>query len=324
MNRRTKGVLLIGGLAVATVFVLADATVDVLAGVLVRGLDPYENCVTGFSRLTGCSFNWSWTRVRQSTPIFTTPASATSATPSKPHHPPGYEDITSWAVAQCPENDIAKRLLCATGPLAAARDDAATGLPLPRPWLLRTAKKSPFIEAVHVETPLDLAGVLGFYRAELIKRGWTETDDTVTGPDEATIAFTTSDGPALLRLTHQDDRTIADLSRRKPAAANAGIPPRPGQARLILGNATDEEAVITINAQTFTLAAHAGHELRDDPETGRISPGSPELDLPPGTYKVTLKIASGAAQKAEFEGVGGETWGLLAGPDGVPLPVHLY
>src|SRR5882757_1217218 len=115
MNRRTKGVLLIGSLAVATVFVLADATVGVVAGAIIRGLDPYQNCETGFSKLTGCSASWLSTMVRQSTPIFTTPASSTSATPSKPHHPPGYVDITSWAVAQCPENYIAKRLLCAAG-----------------------------------------------------------------------------------------------------------------------------------------------------------------------------------------------------------------
>jgi len=138
------------------------------------------------------------------------------------------------------------------------------------------------------------------------------------------IAFTTSDGPALLRLTHQDDRTIADLSLRKPAAANAGLLPMPGQVRLRLGNTTDEEAVITINEQTIKLAARAGRNLTDDPETGRKSPDSPEINLPPGKYQVTLKIASGAAQNREFEVVAGETWGLLVGPAGVPLPVHLY
>ena len=122
------------------------------------------------------------------------------------------------------------------GARAAAIDDAATGLPLPKPWLLTTAKNSPFIKSVHVETPLDLAAVLGFYRVELSKRGWTENDGAVVEPDRAVIAFTTTDGPALLRLIHQDDRTIADLSLRKPAAANAGIQPRPGQARLMLGN----------------------------------------------------------------------------------------
>jgi hypothetical protein len=128
----------------------------------------------------------------------------------------------------CPENTIARRLLCAvasdTAPVRAASDDLATGLPRPTPWLLTTGKNSPFIAAVHVETPLDLASVLHFYRGALSTRGWTENDGATVAPDRAVIAFTTSDGPALLRLTRQDGRTIADLSRRKPAAPEGRNP----------------------------------------------------------------------------------------------------
>jgi hypothetical protein len=91
----------------------------------------------------------------------------------------------------------------------------------------------------------------------------------------------------------------------------------------MLGNATDEEAVITINEQTIKLTAGAGHNLTDVPETGRKSPDSPEIDLPPGKYKVTLKIASSAAQKGEFEVAADETWGLMVGPAGVPLPTFI-
>jgi len=176
--------------------------------------------------------------------------------------------------------------------------------------------------AFHVETPLDLAGVLGFYRLELSKRGWSENDGAVVGPDGAMIAFTTSDGPAQLRLTRQDGRTIVDLSRRKPAVTNAGIKPMPGQVRLLLGNSTKEEAALTINGQTIELAA--GRELMDDPIGGKKSPDSQEINLPPGKYKVSLKIASGAAQNREIELAADQTWGLLAGPAGVPLPLHIY
>ena len=96
----------------------------------------------------------------------------------------------------------------------------------------------------------------------------------------------------------------------------------PGQVRLLLGNATDEEAVITINQQTIKLAARA--KLADAPATGRKSPDSQEINLPPGKYKVSLKLASGAAQNREFELAADQTWGLLAGPAGVPLPLHIY
>jgi hypothetical protein len=51
---------------------------------------------------------------------------------------------------------------------------------------------------------------------------------------------------------------------------------------------------------------------------------APEIDLPAGKFKVTLKVASGAAEDREFEVAADETWGLLVGPAGVPLPVHLY
>ena len=237
-----------------------------------------------------------------------------------PSHPIGTilsVDATSWAVARCPENYIAKRLLCATAfvaaPAQAASDDPVTALPVPKPWGLRTAKESAFIKSVHVETPLDLAAVLGFYRVELKKRGWTENDGAVVEPDRATIGFTTTEGPALLRLIHQNDRTIADLSLRKAGAvAEADMLPSPGQVKLRLGNTTDEEAVVAINEQTVTLAARA--KLRD----------GPEIDLPPGRFKVTLKVPGDAAQNREFEVAADESWGLLVGPAGVPLPVHLY
>ena len=314
MKRRTQGILLVGSLAVV-------ATVVVLSVALARVMDPSHYCETGFSKLVSCTFQWSSKSIGQGTPIFTTPSSP------PPTFQPSYVDVTLWAVAHCPQNYIAKRLLCAAPSGAAAQaasDDTDTGLPLPKPWVIRTAKNSRFIESVHVETPLDLAATLGFYRVELSKRGWAEDGGALVEPGRAVIAFTTTDGPALLRLVHQDDRTIAGLSLHKPAAPNASILPRPGQVRLRLGNATDEETVITINEQTIKLAARAGNELTDDPETGRKSPDSPEIDLPPGKYKVALKIASGAAQNREFEVAADETWGLLAGPAGVPLPVHLY
>ena len=316
MNRRTKGILLIGSLAAVAVVV----TTGVLTAALAKVMDPHHYCETGFSTLVDCSYHWSSKTISQGTPIFP------SSSPAK--FQPTYTDVTSWAVAECPQNYIAMRLFCAVAPDAApvqaASDDLATGLPRPKPWFLPTAKNSRFIEAVHVETPLDLAGVLGFYRSELNKRGWTENDGAVVTQDGAVIAFTTSGGPALLRLTRQDDRTIADLSRHKPAAPEADILPMPGQTRLLLGNATDEEAVITINEQTIKFAARAGDSLTDKPGTVSKSPGSQEINLPPGRFKITSRIASGAAQNREFEVAANETWGLLVGPAGVPLPGHLY
>jgi hypothetical protein len=358
MKRRTQGVLLVGSLAVASVVVLA-------AG-LARGVD-HQHCKIGFLRI---SCTWSSTAVTRGIPSTavttgipsssftadTTPSSSVTRriTRSNRRYGSGYDDVTSWAVTSlCPQDYIPKRLPCAVAsvaaPAQAASDDLevelsdSTGLPLPKRRVLTTAKNSALIKAVYVETPRDLAAVLGFYRAELSKRGWTENDGAVVEADRAVIVFTTTDGPAMLRLIHQDDRTIADLSLRKLAdanadilrtianlalrklaAANAGILPTPGQVRLMLGNDTDEEAVITINERTITLAARAGHNLTDAADAKRKSPDSPEIDLSPGKYKVTLKVASSAAQNRELEVAADEAWGLLVGPAGVPLPVHLY
>ena len=310
MKRRTKIALLVGSLTVASVV----ATVVGLSVALARVVDPHHQCETGFSILIGCRYQFSSTTTVQGRP---NPAFPSSTPPSVPIGTILSDEQTSWALADCPENYFAKRLLCAVSvaaPVQAASDDLVTALPLPKPWVLKTARNSAFIKSVHVETPLDLASVLGFYRVELSKRGWMENDGAVVDPDRAVIAFTTFDGPALLRLVHQDDRTIADLSLRKPAAIfeQGDIQPSPGQVKLMFGNATDEDAVITINQQTIKLAA--GAKLRK----------SPQIDLPPGNYKVTLAVASGTAKTREFEVAAGEAWEVLAGPAGVALPVHLY
>ncbi|HTO85548.1 MAG TPA: hypothetical protein VMQ73_25235 [Methylomirabilota bacterium] len=316
MKRRTKAVLLVAGLAVA----IPVGTVVVLSEALFRILDPNHQCETGFSKLTSCTYHRSSRTTQQGTPLFGAPAYPIGTIIS--------HDETSWAVADCPENHIARRLLCAVpsvaAPAQAASDDAVTGLPLPKPWLVRTAKNSLSIKSFHLETPLELAAVLGFYRTELSKRGWTENDGAVVTPDRAVIAFTTIDGPALLRVVHQDDRTIADLSLRKPGDAKARILPRPGQVRLMLGNTTDEEAVITINQQTIKLAARAGEHLARSADEADELPEGQKIDLPAGKYKVTLRLAGSRAQDREFEVAADETWGLLVGEEGTPFPVHLY
>src|SRR5262249_41087152 len=154
-------------------------------------------------------------------------------------------DETWWATRnRCTPDYLGERLICGALRIlarAASRtfeakmsDDA--GLPLPAGWDLMTAKNSSLIRSGHVETTLDLAPVAGFYRATLGQRGWTENHGAVITHDRIEIAFTTSYGPATLRLTRQDNKTIADLSLRKSGDAMAGIPPKPGQVRLMLGN----------------------------------------------------------------------------------------
>jgi hypothetical protein len=51
---------------------------------------------------------------------------------------------------------------------------------------------------------------------------------------------------------------------------------------------------------------------------------SQEIILPPGKYKVALRVESGAEQSREFEVAADETWGLVAGFYGTLVPLHLY
>jgi hypothetical protein len=294
MKSRTLGILLVGGLVAATA---------VLAG-------PVAAHLGRESSADAIRFGWSRTSGLDN-----------------------YVDQTWWAVRShdTPDN-FAERLLAI--PVAAIARGAGAGfeaklsegtdLPVPDGWSLTTAKNSPLIRSVYAETPHDLTAVLGFYRAELGKRGWTEKDGAAVEPDRAVIAFTTSHGPALLRLSRQDDKTISDLSQRKRAAATAGLQSKPGQVKLMLGNTTDDEAVITVNEQTVRLPGHAGEKLANSDGAAGELPDSQKIDLPPGRYKVTLKTVDGATQNREFEVAANETWGLLVGTDDVLLPVHLY
>jgi len=244
-----------------------------------------------------------------------------------------YLDQTWWAVRShdTADNVVERLLSIPVGMIARgagagfeAKLAEVTGLPLPEGWALATAKSSPQINSIYAETPRDLAAVLGFYRDALGKRGWTEADGAVVAPDRAVITFRTGAGLALLRLSRQDDKTITELSRRKFVAATGGLLPKPGQVRLILGNKTDEAADITVAEQTIRLAAHAGEKLTDSDTAAGELPGGQRIDLPPGTYKVTLKVDGSAMQSREFEVAAGETLGLLAGSDGVLLPLRLY
>ena len=93
MNRRTKGILVIGSLAAVTLVV----TVGVLTSALAKAIDPQHHCDAGFSTLINCTYHWSSTTTHQGTPdpAFTTPSSP------PPAFPLGYTytDVTSWAVA---------------------------------------------------------------------------------------------------------------------------------------------------------------------------------------------------------------------------------
>jgi hypothetical protein len=206
-------------------------------------------------------------------------------------------------------------------PLEAEPDSA---LPVPKEHTLSSlstgklpGSDAPFRQELEASIPADLASVLAFYREELGKRGWKELPDrAITQPDHVQLAFTSPDGPAMLKLGRQNAETTVNLAQKIPAAAAKGeVLPKPGQARLMLGNMGQSDATITINKQTIKLAAGAG---------GPQSSQHPALDLPPGKYKYATKVAGRPAKSGQIELGADDAWGLMLGPDGDVLALQAY
>jgi hypothetical protein len=48
------------------------------------------------------------------------------------------------------------------------------------------------------------------------------------------------------------------------------------------------------------------------------------IDLPPGKYRYTLKIAGGPTRNDQIEIGAGDTWGMMIAPNGNVLPLQMY
>jgi hypothetical protein len=178
------------------------------------------------------------------------------------------------------------------------------------------ADEVPFRHELNASVPAGLNSVLAFYRAELGKRGWTEASEhAVIEPDQALLAFTSPDGPAVLKLGRSDGQTTINLVQKIPlAAANAGVMPEPGQANLSFINADQSDATLTINERTFRIAAGQGV----------LPDAAPTLGLPPGKYRYSLQVANGPVQNNEIELTADEARGLTIGASGEVTLEQVY
>jgi hypothetical protein len=206
----------------------------------------------------------------------------------------------------------------AKAPVQASAEDLEAeesgGLPVPKRHTMSEGTTTPFRRELNASVPLELTDVLGFYRRELGKRNWKEAKDAAVAADKASIAYTSPDGPAVLKLGRKDDETSVSLVVKNPdAAAKAGIMPKPGQAKVMFGNINGAAATMTFNNKPVTVPAGAGAK----------APDGPTLDVPPGKYKYSVKLPGKPAQSDEVEIAADETWGLMIGPGGV-LALQAY
>jgi hypothetical protein len=201
--------------------------------------------------------------------------------------------------------------------------DPDSALPVPKEHSMSSlgvgkipGSQTPFRRELDASVPAELGSVLAFYRSQLGKLGWKEAADrAIVKPDQAQLTFSSPEGPAFLKLGRHDGETTVNLAQKIPAAATkADVMPKPGQARLLLSNIGDSDAALTINKQTIKIAAGAG---------GPHAKG-PTLELPPGKYQYSVKVAGSAVQNNEIELAADDAWGLLVAPDGGVLPLHVY
>jgi hypothetical protein len=211
---------------------------------------------------------------------------------------------------------------------ATAKDleaEESAGLPVPKRHTSTEGNQTPFRRELTASVPLDLAAVLGFYRRELGKLNWKEeTKGAEIAADRAVIAFTSADGPAVLKLGSKDGATSVSLAVKNPAAvAKNGLLPKPGQAKVLFGNMLPTDAVVTINKKTVKVAAGAGFKGPDGKPPELVPGKDPILDLAPGKYAYSIKLTGMPARNDELEIGADETWGLMIGPGGA-LPLHMY
>jgi hypothetical protein len=217
-----------------------------------------------------------------------------------------------------PDKSSGNAVVADTSSPAATEDDLIAeesgGLPVPKRRTAAVSDKSQFRRQLEATVPLSINDVLGFYRRELGKRNWKEESGAVVAADRAKLSFTSAEGPGTLTLSRKDGATIVHLVTRNPeAAAKAGIVAKPGQVKLLISNPNDVEAVLVINKQTIKAAAGSGIK----------APDGPMLDLPPGKYKFSVKLAGKPAHNDELEVGADQTWGIFIGPGGA-LPLHVY
>ncbi|MBR1210538.1 hypothetical protein [Bradyrhizobium sp. JYMT SZCCT0180] len=174
-----------------------------------------------------------------------------------------------------------------------------------------------FRRQLDASIPAELSTVLAFYRRELGKREWKElAERAVVQADRVELAFTSPDGPALLKLGRAKDETSVSLVQKYPAvAAKADMMPRPGQAKLMFGNHGGSEAAVTINKQTIKVAAGAG---------GLQSPKPPILELPPGKHRYSVKVAGQPTRNDTIEVTADGAWALVIPPSGEALSLQMY
>ena len=189
------------------------------------------------------------------------------------------------------------------------------GLPLPAETTGIMMSGSIYSTTAECTTEGTTETLAALYRAELPKMGWTETSYQWSG-EERHLTFDGSKGQLNVKLSPDPEGSKVEVALRDEAAAKQdGMLPVAGKGKLILGNASDHDVVITIGKTDYPVKAGVGAE---DP-TKAI-----KYDVPPGKYSITIKVPGESPQQESLQIETGTTWGVIVTPSGMAFTDQVY
>ncbi|MCZ8163889.1 MAG: hypothetical protein O9315_17940 [Beijerinckiaceae bacterium] len=193
------------------------------------------------------------------------------------------------------------------------REDVG-GLPIPKPYSSKAQTRTPWRQEAQARVSADLASVTNFYRQELASLGWKEAGAPKITASRAEMPYTSPEGPILVTLESKGKTTeISVLLRKEAEVRKAGIMPKAGQAKILIGNVMDSESTIVFGGKSIKVGAGVGAK----------APDGPSLDVPPGDHRLTIR-SPGKPDETEVVTVkAGDIWGFLIGPGG-GLPLQVY
>ncbi|MDA1053530.1 MAG: hypothetical protein O3C40_24030 [Planctomycetota bacterium] len=172
---------------------------------------------------------------------------------------------------------------------------------------------SNFRKTYRAVAAMPLAEVASFYRTQLAAKGLKQAGSGAT--DDA-MQFKNDTMELSVALKRQSGETAIEVVTREVALAQReGVLPEPGKGRLVLANAHNVDVAFTIRKTDYRLKA--GRGAKDFKQALNYS-------IPPGVYKVVIKIPGEPQQTERIELTEGSTWGIIALPTGGYLPTQLY
>ncbi|MEM9354495.1 MAG: hypothetical protein AAGA92_15930, partial [Planctomycetota bacterium] len=215
------------------------------------------------------------------------------------------------AVILTPETHIATGY---EAPVETTADPMLANSPIPWPAdaedVSSTGSNYRKVHAALTNLPIDEAA--DHFRQALPEKGWIEGAAT----DDGSLLFANDAQEVIVKLEAKGAQTAIEATVLETALARKdGILTEPGKGRLVFGNTHTVPVVFTIGKTDYPLRPGKGAKGPQD---------ALNYSVPPGTYKVVIKIPGEPEQTERVQLTAGSTWGVIALPTGGYMPVQMY